>query len=90
MNGGTLVVKEGWRYCKEWGMDGLNLYWDVGSGMRIYPLHTPCFLLSNSNYSPAIPRIPCVSPEMVHLKEHEMEQVQDKLVRFNPMRLPYY
>nr|XP_023834318.1 ankyrin-1-like isoform X4 [Salvelinus alpinus] len=56
-------------------MDGLKLYWDVGSGMRIYPLHTPCFLLSNSNYSPAIPRIPCVSPEMVHLKEHEMEQV---------------
>ncbi|XP_064793275.1 ankyrin-1-like isoform X3 [Oncorhynchus masou masou] len=30
---------------------------------------------SMDNYSPAIPRIPCVSPEMVHLKEHEMEQV---------------
>uniref|UniRef100_A0A8C8GZ57 Ankyrin-1 n=1 Tax=Oncorhynchus tshawytscha TaxID=74940 RepID=A0A8C8GZ57_ONCTS len=53
------------------------LYWDVGSGRRIYPLHTPCFLLSNSNYSPAIPRIPCVSPEMVHLKEHEMEEYDD-------------
>uniref|UniRef100_A0A8C7QIC7 ZU5 domain-containing protein n=1 Tax=Oncorhynchus mykiss TaxID=8022 RepID=A0A8C7QIC7_ONCMY len=62
---------------EEWGMDGLKLYWDVGSGRRIYPLHTPCFLLSNSNYSPAIPRIPCVSPEMVHLKEHEMEEYDD-------------
>uniref|UniRef100_A0A4W5NRB7 Ankyrin 1 n=1 Tax=Hucho hucho TaxID=62062 RepID=A0A4W5NRB7_9TELE len=63
---------------EEWGMDGLKLFWDVGSGMRIYPLHTPsCFLLSNSNYSPAIPRIPCVSPEMVHLKEHEMEEYDD-------------
>eukprot|EP00063_Salmo_salar_P041909 XP_014016744.1 PREDICTED: ankyrin-1-like isoform X17 [Salmo salar] len=31
--------------------------------------------LGTVNYSPAIPRIPCVSPEMVHLKEHEMEQV---------------
>ncbi|XP_072521439.1 ankyrin-1-like isoform X3 [Salminus brasiliensis] len=26
------------------------------------------------NYSPVIPRIPCVSPETVMLKEHEMEQ----------------
>ncbi|XP_030638377.1 ankyrin-1a [Chanos chanos] len=26
------------------------------------------------NYSPAIPRIPCVSPETVILKEHEIEQ----------------
>uniref|UniRef100_A0AAR2KEL3 ZU5 domain-containing protein n=1 Tax=Pygocentrus nattereri TaxID=42514 RepID=A0AAR2KEL3_PYGNA len=28
----------------------------------------------NRNYSPALPRIPCVSPETVMLKEHEMEQ----------------
>ncbi|CAB1319837.1 unnamed protein product, partial [Coregonus sp. 'balchen'] len=31
--------------------------------------------LGTVNYSPAIPRIPCVSPETVILKEHEMEQV---------------
>ncbi|XP_071259225.1 ankyrin-1-like isoform X11 [Salvelinus alpinus] len=30
---------------------------------------------SMDNYSPAIPRIPCVSPETVILKEHDMEQV---------------
>uniref|UniRef100_A0A674E271 Ankyrin 1 n=1 Tax=Salmo trutta TaxID=8032 RepID=A0A674E271_SALTR len=32
-----------------------------------YSLYSLCSaLLSNSNYSPAIPRIPCVSPETVH------------------------
>uniref|UniRef100_A0A672PCD0 Ankyrin-1-like n=1 Tax=Sinocyclocheilus grahami TaxID=75366 RepID=A0A672PCD0_SINGR len=30
------------------------------------------------NHSPAIPRIPCVSPETVMLKEHEMEQEYDE------------
>ncbi|XP_036382333.1 ankyrin-1-like isoform X2 [Megalops cyprinoides] len=30
--------------------------------------------LGTANYSPAIPRIPCVSPETVMLKEHEVEQ----------------
>ncbi len=35
-----------------------------------------CFALSyNRNYSPAIPRIPRVSPETVILKEHEIDQV---------------
>ncbi|XP_067293745.1 ankyrin-1a isoform X20 [Pseudorasbora parva] len=31
------------------------------------------------NHSPAIPRIPCVSPETVMLKEHEIEQQQTPL-----------
>uniref|UniRef100_A0A671KUF4 Ankyrin-1 n=1 Tax=Sinocyclocheilus anshuiensis TaxID=1608454 RepID=A0A671KUF4_9TELE len=30
------------------------------------------------NHSPALPRIPCVSPETVMLKEHEMEQEYDE------------
>uniref|UniRef100_A0A8C1KWI5 Ankyrin 1, erythrocytic a n=1 Tax=Cyprinus carpio TaxID=7962 RepID=A0A8C1KWI5_CYPCA len=30
------------------------------------------------NHSPAIPRIPCVSPETVMLKEHELEQEYDE------------
>ncbi|XP_059400662.1 ankyrin-1-like isoform X8 [Carassius carassius] len=34
------------------------------------------------NHSPAIPRIPCVSPETVMLKEHEMEQ------QHTPLPLP--
>ncbi|XP_016307407.1 ankyrin-1-like isoform X2 [Sinocyclocheilus anshuiensis] len=34
------------------------------------------------NHSPAVPRIPCVSPETVMLKEHEMEQ------QHTPLPLP--
>lgn len=39
--------------------------------------HLTCafFFLSNRNYSPAIPRIPRVSPETVILKEHVIDQV---------------
>ncbi|XP_053085014.1 ankyrin-1a isoform X7 [Pangasianodon hypophthalmus] len=39
--------------------------------------HDDDFLSSKTvteNYSPAVPRIPCVSPETIMLKEHEMEQ----------------
>ncbi|XP_071776968.1 ankyrin-1a isoform X1 [Centroberyx gerrardi] len=38
--------------------------------------------LGTANYSPAIPRIPCVSPETVILKEHEMDQ------QHTPLPLP--
>ncbi|XP_038151515.1 ankyrin-1a isoform X6 [Cyprinodon tularosa] len=38
--------------------------------------------LGTANYSPAIPRIPRVSPETVHLREHEIEQ------QHTPLPLP--
>uniref|UniRef100_A0A4W4F5K2 Ankyrin-1 n=1 Tax=Electrophorus electricus TaxID=8005 RepID=A0A4W4F5K2_ELEEL len=43
----------------------------------------------NRTYSPAIPRIPCVSPETVILKEHDIEQVyikydEDSLIPSSP------
>ncbi|KAM6965511.1 ankyrin-1-like [Aplochiton taeniatus] len=38
--------------------------------------------LGNANYSPAIPRIPCVSPETVILKEHAMD------LQHTPIPLP--
>ncbi|XP_056137277.1 ankyrin-1a isoform X1 [Lampris incognitus] len=38
--------------------------------------------LGTANYSPAIPRIPCVSPETVILKEHEIDQ------QHTPLPLP--
>lgn len=42
------------------------------------------FLFSyNRNYSPAIPRIPRVSPETVILREQEMAQVLHSSVSFN-------
>uniref|UniRef100_A0A4W4F8A4 ZU5 domain-containing protein n=1 Tax=Electrophorus electricus TaxID=8005 RepID=A0A4W4F8A4_ELEEL len=45
--------------------------------------------LSPKTYSPAIPRIPCVSPETVILKEHDIEQVyikydEDSLIPSSP------
>uniref|UniRef100_A0A3B3Z3N8 ZU5 domain-containing protein n=1 Tax=Poecilia mexicana TaxID=48701 RepID=A0A3B3Z3N8_9TELE len=47
---------------------------------------TSFFLLShNRNYSPAIPRIPRVSPENINLPEHEMDQYdEDSLIPSSP------
>uniref|UniRef100_A0A8B9HNG8 Ankyrin 1, erythrocytic a n=1 Tax=Astyanax mexicanus TaxID=7994 RepID=A0A8B9HNG8_ASTMX len=50
---------------------------------RFYLLVVSAFL--NRNYSPALPRIPCVSPETVMLKEQEMEQYdEDSLIPSSP------
>uniref|UniRef100_A0A8C9S2C0 Ankyrin 1 n=1 Tax=Scleropages formosus TaxID=113540 RepID=A0A8C9S2C0_SCLFO len=40
--------------------------------------------LGTGNYSPAIPRIPCVSPETVILKDMEQEYDEDSLIPSSP------
>uniref|UniRef100_A0A671V3Y1 Ankyrin-1 n=1 Tax=Sparus aurata TaxID=8175 RepID=A0A671V3Y1_SPAAU len=48
----------------------------------LLPLLKADFMMLNQNYSPAIPRIPRVSPETVILKEHEIDQ------QHTPLPLP--
>ncbi|XP_076127044.1 ankyrin-1a isoform X1 [Alosa pseudoharengus] len=67
--GEELLCNDGARYLK---MDGMKD-------------HDDDFLSPKKaieNYSPAIPRIPCVSPETVVLKEHEIDQ------QHTPLPLP--
>lgn len=46
--------------------------------------------LRNRNYSPAIPRIPRVSPETVILREHEIEQVKFCDTAGKPLRFSIF
>uniref|UniRef100_A0A3B3RD23 Ankyrin 1, erythrocytic a n=1 Tax=Paramormyrops kingsleyae TaxID=1676925 RepID=A0A3B3RD23_9TELE len=56
--------------------------WEGGASLRD---KTSCLLCyPDRNYSPAIPRIPCVSPETVILKDMEQEYDEDSLIPSSP------